>query len=130
MSKGHSRNLEVGETSNGLKQLAMELKIPIIALSQLSRDVEKRNATSKKKKSKWAIPTLSDLRDSGNIEQDADIVLFVARRGDLEEDNSVKCQEAKLIVAKNRHGMCGHIPLIFYKPTASFINDDNAEFEG
>ena len=130
VSKGHSRTLEVGAISKGLKNLACELKIPIIALSQLSRDVEKRNAGTAKKKVKWAIPKLSDLRDSGAIEQDSDIVLFVARRGDLEEDNSIKCQEAKLIVAKNRHGACGNIPMVFYKPTASFLNDNDAEFEG
>lgn len=109
--KEMNRNLEVSEITGGLKQLAVELNIPVVALSQLSRDLEKRDNKR---------PFLSDLRDSGSIEQDADVVIFCYReeyylrkqapmRGteqyaQWEADlNRVKGQ-AELIVAKNRHG--------------------------
>lgn len=128
-AKSHSRTLEVGEIAQGLKNLSMELKIPVVVLSQLSRDVEKRRV-AKKSGSGWCIPVLSDLRDSGAIEQAADIVIFVARKDETGKDTEVKkTQMAKMYIAKNRHGPVGAIPLIFYKQTASFLDDNTAEFE-
>lgn len=98
-----SRNLEnrvqeVGEISQGLKNLARELKIPVIALSQLSRGVESRNVKK---------PQLSDLRESGSIEQDADIVMFLWREDD---DNN---ESFLLDIAKHRNGPLASIPLYF-----------------
>ena len=102
-SNAQNRQEEVAAVSRGLKQLARELKIPILALAQLSRDVEKRE--NKK-------PTLADLRESGSIEQDADIVMFLYRE---DATNSKKAREttysptsfAELIIAKNRQGASG-----------------------
>lgn len=98
-----SRNLEnrvqeVSEISQGLKNLARELKIPVIALSQLSRGVESRNVKK---------PQLSDLRESGSIEQDADIVMFLWREDDENLENMM------LDIAKHRNGALTSIPLFF-----------------
>ena len=94
-----SRVQEVSEISQGLKNLARELKVPVLALSQLNRAVEQRGGDKK--------PQLSDLRDSGSIEQDADIVIFLYRPS--EDDR----QNVKLMVAKHRNGPTGDIDLFF-----------------
>jgi len=94
-----SRVQEVSEISQGLKNLARELKVPDLALSQLNRAVEQRGGDKK--------PQLSDLRDSGSIEQDADIVIFLYRPS--EDDR----QNVKLMVAKHRNGPTGDIDLFF-----------------
>lgn len=99
----HSRNLEsrvqeVSEISQALKNLARELKIPVLALSQLSRAIETRGAKR---------PQLSDLRESGSIEQDADVVMFLYREN--EEDKKA----IKLLIAKHRNGPTGEIDLFF-----------------
>jgi replicative DNA helicase len=103
-----SRQLEVSQISRSLKQLAKELEVPIIALSQLSRKVEER---------KDGKPMLSDLRESGAIEQDADVVMFIHRDdkgGDEQADSgSRRAQEVELIVAKQRNGPIGSVDLIF-----------------
>ncbi|MBU1110431.1 replicative DNA helicase [Patescibacteria group bacterium] len=104
-----SRNLEnrvqeVSEISQGLKNLARELKCPVLALSQLSRAVESRGGNK---------PQLSDLRDSGSIEQDADVVMFLYRVEDEEEQKSKAGEHIKLFVAKHRNGPTGEIDLIF-----------------
>lgn len=100
----NDRNQEISAISRGLKSLARELNIPIIALSQLSRANEKR--TEKK-------PLLSDLRDSGAIEQDADIVMFIHREEYYDKENQDIKGQAELIVAKNRNGSTDNIPLLF-----------------
>ncbi len=103
-----NRAVEVGEISRGLKVLAKELNVPVIALSQLSRDIEKRD---KKKR-----PMLSDLRESGNLEQDADIVMFVDRSMDeieAEIEGRPELGTANLIVAKHRNGQLDTIKLAF-----------------
>lgn len=133
-SKDGNRNQEVSRISRGLKMLAKELNVPVIALSQLNRKTEDRPGQEK------GIPQLSDLRDSGAIEQDADMVWFVHRpsyyqkKGEISEEEqnamSQPGEEAKLIIAKNRHGPGGNISLTFIKESASFHNyipslDDN-----
>jgi replicative DNA helicase len=104
-----SRVQEVSDISSGLKSIAKELQTPVLALSQLSRESERR--TDRK-------PQLSDLRDSGSIEQDADIVLFLYRKGmhDQEVDRSV----TELIVAKNRNGPVREIDLVFVAEQTAF----------
>ena len=142
-NKGDSRQEEVRKISLALKQLAMELKVPVLALSQLSRDVEKQNRK----------PQLSDLRDSGSIEQDADVVMLLHREDYGKESKSNKYENKKLdeltpeerkklsmgqkhqmltesmsgdasyvdvIIAKNRNGQTDVIPLFFYKSYGRF----------
>jgi replicative DNA helicase len=97
-SRSSNRQEEVAKISRGLKQMARELKIPILALSQLSRDVEKREDKR---------PVLSDLRESGSIEQDADIVMFLYRNDYYERNVESKTGEVELSIAKNRQGAAG-----------------------
>lgn len=110
-----NRQQEIAEISRSLKTLAMELKIPIIALAQLSRSVESREDKR---------PLLSDLRESGSIEQDADIVAFLYRddyytkKVDYEDGSS----NSEFIVAKHRNGATKTIPLLFRKPISKFEN--------
>ncbi|HLY35650.1 MAG TPA: replicative DNA helicase [Candidatus Limnocylindria bacterium] len=104
-----NRVQEVSEISRGLKQLARELKVPVIAISQLSRSVEQRGS---------AEPRLSDLRESGSIEQDADVVIFLYRDGEQNPDSEVELLKAK--VAKHRNGPIGEVPLQFRKSTTRF----------
>jgi replicative DNA helicase len=108
-SREPNRVQEVSEISRGLKQLARELKVPVIALSQLSRGVEQRGS---------AEPRLSDLRESGSIEQDADVVIFLYREGEQNPDSEVELMKAK--VAKHRNGPIGEVPLQFRKSTTRF----------
>lgn len=106
-----SRQHEISEISRLLKNLARELDIPIICLSQLSRKVEERTGHR---------PMMSDLRESGSIEQDADVVIFMLRRDYY--DPMDKPGQAELIIAKNRHGGIGNINLTFRKNFARFAN--------
>lgn len=113
-----NRQGEVSEISRMLKNLAKELNIPILCLSQLSRKVEER--TDKR-------PLMSDLRESGSIEQDADIVMFLFREEYYDSNNHPG--EAKLIISKNRHGGTGTIKLIFRKEITRFENYTDVENE-
>lgn len=111
-----NRQQEVSEISRQLKIIAKELKVPVIALSQLSRGVDQRNDKR---------PILSDLRESGSIEQDADIVAFLYReayykRDEQEEPDNV----TELILEKNRHGSLGTVQLFFLKEYAKFANKE------
>jgi len=108
------RHLQIAEISRLLKQLARELNIPVIALSQLSRLVESRANQ---------IPTLSDLRESGAIEQDADVVMFIYREEKVKKD-SIKKGEATIIIAKQRNGPIGDIDLMFWDKYTKFGNID------
>lgn len=112
---GANRQQEVSDISRSLKTLAMELHVPVIALAQLSRAVESRE--DKK-------PLMSDLRESGSIEQDADIVSFLYRddyynKEARREDNS---SISELIIGKHRNGPTTSIELLFKKPTSTFLN--------
>jgi replicative DNA helicase len=108
-----SRVQQVGQISRGLKGLARELNVPVIALSQLSRAVEQRGGEKK--------PILSDLRDSGEIEQDSDLVMFIYREEYYEKD-SERPGEADIIVAKHRNGPVGDIVLTFQREYPRFLN--------
>ena len=112
---GANRQQEVSDISRSLKTLAMELNVPIIALSQLSRSVESREEKR---------PMMSDLRESGSIEQDADIVMFLYRddyynkEARTEDNNSI----SELIIGKHRNGPTATIELLFKKNTSTFLN--------
>ena len=109
-SRGDNRVQEISEISRGLKQLARELDIPVIALSQLSRAVESRPDQ---------VPKLSDLRESGSIEQDADVVMFLYREDRVKPDTPNK-GIADVIVAKHRNGPVGKISLYFEENSTTF----------
>jgi len=106
------REQQVAEISRGLKALAKELNVPVLVLSQLNRAAEKENRT----------PKLSDLRESGSIEQDADVVLMLARPRDADEKFQVAADSAELIVAKQRNGPVGDLKLTFLRDITRFEN--------
>jgi len=110
-----NRVQEVSEISRGLKLIARELNVPLIALSQLSRSVESRTPP---------IPQLSDLRESGSIEQDADIVSFIYRPGYYEPDNPEVQNITDLIIAKHRNGPVGKVQLYFHPERLRFMSLD------
>jgi len=115
-----NRVQEIGEISRSLKSLARELKIPIIALSQLSRAVENRPGK---------IPQLADLRESGAIEQDADIVMMMYREDYYEEDSS-RPGMTDIFIRKNRNGPTGRIELMFKKEQMRFFDIEKAKKGG
>jgi replicative DNA helicase len=108
--KSENRVQEVSHISRGLKQIARDANVPLIALSQLSRAVETRTSH---------VPMLSDLRESGSIEQDSDIVIFIYRE-ELYDKETDKRGIAELHIAKHRNGECGVIPLRFDAATTRF----------
>lgn len=108
---------QVTEISRSLKNLARDLEVPVIALSQLSRAVESRGGK----------PRLSDLRDSGSIEQDADVVMFIHREKD-ESGESARSRETTILIEKHRNGPTGEIQLVFDADKATFLSVEKADF--
>jgi len=118
-SSGDNRVNEISEISRALKQLARELNIPIIALSQLSRAVESRSPQ---------IPKLSDLRESGSIEQDADVVMFLYRE-DREKPDTPNKNIVEVYIAKHRNGPIGKLSLYFNENSTTFKSLEKARAE-
>ncbi len=120
---GGNRQQEVGEISRALKTLAMELNIPVIALAQLSRSVEGRDNKR---------PILSDLRESGSIEQDADIVAFLYRDDYYNKEAAIDeyTSRSEFIIGKHRNGPTTTIDLIFKRDTSTFVNMVNNPVQG
>jgi replicative DNA helicase len=114
-----NRVQEISEISRSLKSLARELKIPVLALSQLSRAIESREGQ---------FPRLSDLRESGSIEQDADVVLFIYREDKVRKDVEQK-NVADIVIAKHRNGPVGQVKLYFNENYASFRNLEKRRIE-
>ena len=111
--RAENRQQEISEISRGLKGMARELKVPVMALSQLSRSVEMR---AEKK------PQLSDLRESGSLEQDADVVMFLYRDEYYNRDDPTNENIAEVIIAKNRNGPTTAVRLHFDKAIMKFGN--------
>lgn len=116
----HNDNLvqQVTEISRSLKNLARELEVPVLALSQLSRAVEQRGGK----------PRLSDLRDSGSIEQDADVVMFIHR--EIDQDQGGRKEETEIMIEKHRNGPTGVVKLYFDSKKTTFMSIDKADFGG
>jgi replicative DNA helicase len=112
--KVEARHLEIGDITRGLKGLAKDLQCPVLALSQLSRKAEETNEP----------PSLRHLRESGSIEQDADVVLFIHPTGERRENEAVV---ADIIIAKNRQGSIGTVPVVFNGATMTFRERETIE---
>ncbi len=115
---------QVGQMSRGLKILARELATPVVALSQLSRAPEQRTGKEK------GVPMLSDLRESGSLEQDADIVSFIYRDDYYHKEESERPGEADLIIAKHRNGPIGTVPLAFQDQFPKFVSLSTSSSDG
>lgn len=111
--KAESRQMEISARSRGIKLLAKEVEAPILTLAQLSRSIESRLDKH---------PTLADLRESGSLEQDADVVIFLYRDEEYNGEDSKYAGFAEVIVAKNRHGKKGKVHLAFLETMARFID--------
>ncbi len=126
--RAENRQQEIADISNGVKSLAKELDVPVIVLSQLNRELEK----DKDRK-----PRLSDLRESGAIEQDADVVCLLYKPSREEDDGGGEEQDAvpvNLFIAKQRNGPTGDVPLTFLKSYTRFesrakVSDDDVPME-
>ncbi len=110
--EAENRTQEIGQITRGLKALAKELDLPVVALSQLSRAAETRDKSGR--------PQLSDLRESGSIEQDADVVMFVYR-AEVYKPETAEKGKALIILAKQRNGPTGEIPLTFLRASTKFV---------
>lgn len=115
-----NRQQEVSEISRSLKQLARELNLPVIALSQLSRASEDKSRIDNK-------PKLSDLRESGSLEQDADVVAMIHREGYYKPNDPTLENKAEIIIAKQRQGPTGSVPVTFLRSITRFVDETNTE---
>jgi len=113
-----NRTQEVSSVSRGLKALAKELKVPVVAAAQLSRSNEQRTGDKR--------PMLSDLRESGSIEQDADVVCFIHREEYYDRENEDLKGKAEIIIAKQRNGPTGTVHLAYLSDYTRFENLDTA----
>jgi replicative DNA helicase len=113
-AKGDKRNERIGEVAVGLKTLARDLKIPVVCLAQVGRDVEKRANK---------VPVMADLSDSGEIEKEADQVAFLYR-GSYYDPNVANPSDAELHIDKNRHGPCGKVDLTWIAQSMRYVNHD------
>jgi replicative DNA helicase len=118
-TRTENRVQEVSYISRNLKALARELNVPVLAAAQLSRAVEQRAGGR---------PMLSDLRESGSIEQDADIVMFIYRSDQYEKDTEKK-NVAEIIIAKHRNGPTGSVELVFLSHLAKFVDAATRNFD-
>ena len=118
-SKNDNLVQQTTEISRSLKNLARELNVPVLALSQLSRAIESRGGR----------PRLSDLRDSGSIEQDADVVMFIHREDKYKEADE-KTNIAEILIEKHRNGETGKVDLYFNEKKATFENMDKSQYNG
>jgi len=116
-NRNSNREQEISNISRSLKGLAKELQVPIIALSQLSREVEKRKEGNK-------MPQLSDLRESGAIEQDADMVMMIQRE-DMYEKESPRAGEADIMLVKHRNGPTANVTVAFQGHYSRFVDMAN-----
>ena len=114
------REQEIADISRSLKALAKELKVPVIALSQLNRAVEHRGDRK---------PTLADLRESGAIEQDADVIVFLYRDGDQNKGDQASRNIVKIEVAKQRNGPTGAVTLTFLSSNTKFVDHTGMSYE-
>lgn len=118
-SRGDNLVQQITEISRSLKAMARELEVPVLALSQLSRAVEQRRGR----------PRLSDLRDSGSIEQDADVVLFIHREDKMNADNGAeKTNVAEILIEKHRNGPVGQVELMFDERSTRFTTPDKTDW--
>jgi replicative DNA helicase len=115
-SRTENRQQEVSEISRGLKQLARELHLPVIALSQLSRASEDKTRTDNR-------PKLSDLRESGSLEQDADLVAMIHREAYYKPNDPTLENKAEIIIAKQRQGPTGSVPVAFLRNITRFVDE-------
>lgn len=118
--RASNREQEVADISNGIHNIAGELSVPVLVLAQLNREVERRGPGAK--------PRLSELRESGAIEQDADLVGLLYKRDQIQDDNSDYTAEAvavNLLIAKQRNGPTGEVPLLFWKTYTRFDSVTN-----
>jgi replicative DNA helicase len=115
-----NRVQEVSEISRGLKGIARELNVPLIALSQLSRSVESRSPQ---------VPQLADLRESGSIEQDADVVMFIYRE-DYYNPETERAHMADILIKKHRNGPTGQVELFWHPEQLKFSHVDRSHQRG
>jgi len=118
--RNENRQQEVSEISRGLKQLARELNVPVIALSQLSRASEDKSRLDNR-------PKLSDLRESGSLEQDADVVAMIHREGYYKPNDPTLENKAEIIIAKQRQGPTGSVPVTFLRSITRFVDETSTE---
>ena len=121
--KNENRAVEIGNITKRLKEMAKEFGVPIITCAQLNRESEKQKSMESKR------PSLANLRDSGSIEQDADVVMFIYRPGEYDKEDPEKQTQAEIIIAKNRHGSQGTIKMSWLGQFTKFVTLEEDRLE-